>query len=63
MHLRAIALIGSAALLAAAGAGAQISANGLEFQVNSYSTDQQAYPRIATDGAWLTPMPRTKRPG
>jgi hypothetical protein len=51
MHVRAIALIGSLALLAAAGAGAQMTPNGPEFQVNTYTTNSQGYPRIATDGS------------
>ena len=51
MHVRAIAVIGSVALLSAAGVGAQMTPNGGEFQVNSYSTGSQSYPRIATDGS------------
>ena len=51
MHVRAIALIGSAALLAASGVGAQVTENGTEFQINTYSTNSQSYPRIAADGS------------
>ena len=51
MHLRAIAVIGSAALLAAGAAGAQVTPNGPEFQVNAYTTDSQGYPKIAVDGS------------
>jgi hypothetical protein len=51
MHVRATALIGSAALLAASGLAAQVTPNGSEFQVNTYSTSSQSYPRIAADGS------------